>query len=107
MTREAGEGRIDSPSYHVARSRSRLFVSSSPISERLRQRASCAFKNELSINSPTQPKLRARLPPNIFSNIVFPAKRGLWIRRNKSFVVASNFGFWGCGYVPPYARSGT
>src|SRR6267142_5771153 len=52
MTSEAREGCPSRSSYLAARSNSRLLVNSSALSARLRQRAACSFKKELSITSP-------------------------------------------------------
>ncbi len=52
MTWEAREGWPSRSSYFAARSNSRLLVNSSALSARLRQRAACSFKKELSITSP-------------------------------------------------------
>jgi hypothetical protein len=101
MAREAREGRIDSPSYLTARSRSRLFVNSSAFSARLRQRAACSFRNELSIETPntTLNELR-RLPHLTFYGTGFFGQRPpCEFVRSKSLSERVIPAFAGCGYA--------
>jgi hypothetical protein len=80
MTWEAREGWPSRSSYFAARSNSRLLVNSSALSARLRQRAACSFKKELSTTSPQNATTRANFARHavfFYQNMKHPPAQNL------------------------------